>query len=70
MFWWFERGGTYLRCEAVPASVGGFELRVVEPDGRERVELCADSVALSDRQREVIEEITRAGWNGPHGWNV
>ena len=69
MFWWFERGGLYLRCEVVPAA-GGFELRVVEPDGNERVERFSDSSMLEERQRSVIDESIRAGWNGPHGWNL
>ena len=70
MFWWFERGGHYLRCEAVPAAAGGFELRVVNPDGTERVQQCSDSAALSEQQRHLINEITSDGWNGPHGWNL
>ena len=71
MFWWFERNGTYLRCEVVPAqTAGGFELRMVHPDGTERVERFSDSLSLADRQRSVIDETIRAGWNGPHGWNV
>jgi hypothetical protein len=69
MFWWFERGGRYLRCEAVPVA-DGFELRVVNPDGTERVQRCSDSAALSEQQQHLINEITSDGWNGPHGWNL
>ncbi len=69
MFWWFERAGEYLRCETIPTS-GGFELRLVDPDGTERVERFSDSSTLSSRQREVLDEIRQAGWNGPHGWLV
>ena len=70
MFWWFERGGRYLRCEAAPVSAGGFELRVIHPDGTEQVERFADSGDLAQRQHEVIDEVIRDGWDGPHGWNV
>jgi hypothetical protein len=68
MFWWFERGGAYIRCEAQPAATGGYELRIVGPDGAERVEHFADSRELSKRQHDVMDEITSDGWNGPHGW--
>ena len=57
MFWWFERGGRYLRCEAQQMTAGGYELRIVSPDGTEQVE-----------HFDVIDEITRDGWTGPHGW--
>ena len=68
MFWWFERGGSYLRCEAQPMTTGGYELRIVKPDGSEQVEHFTYSSDLAKRQDVVIDEITRAGWNGPHGW--
>jgi hypothetical protein len=70
MFWWFERGGHYLRCEATQPSAGSFELRLTQPDGTEKVERFSDSTTLWERQRKVIDEITQAGWNGPHGWNL
>ncbi len=70
MFWWFERGGRYLRCEAAPAATGGFELRLVQPDGTEHVERFSDSSTLLERQVEVMDEMIRDGWDGPHGWNV
>ena len=67
MFWWFERGGHYLRCEAQQTS-GGYELRIINPDGSEQVEHFADSSDLAKRQHAVIDEITSEGWSGPHGW--
>jgi hypothetical protein len=70
MFWWFERGGHYLRCESIPTSAGGFELRLVQPDGTERIEQFSDSDSMAQRQGEVFEEIAQAGWHGPHGWNL
>jgi hypothetical protein len=70
MFWWFERKGVFLRCEAGPGTAGGFELRVIQPDGTEQVERFTDSTNLAERQEKVIEQITHDGWSGPHGWNV
>jgi hypothetical protein len=68
VFWWFERGGNYLRCEAQQMSTGGYELRIVTPDGAEHVEHFSDSQDLTKRQHDVIDEITAEGWTGPHGW--
>ena len=68
MFWWFEREGRYLRCEAQQMAAGGYELRIISPDGSEQVEHFSDSRDLTKRQYEVMDEITREGWAGPHGW--
>jgi hypothetical protein len=67
VFWWFERGGRYLRCESQQVN-NGFELRIVNPDGSEQVEHFADSRELAKRQHDVIHEVTQEGWSGPHGW--
>jgi hypothetical protein len=68
VFWWFERGGRYLRCEAQQTATGAYELRIVSPDGTERVEYFDHSSDLTKRQHDVINEVTRDGWTGPHGW--
>jgi hypothetical protein len=68
VFWWCERGGRYLRCEAQQMATGGYELRIVSPDGSEKVEHFSDSSDLTKRQSDVIDEITSEGWSGPHGW--
>jgi len=68
VFWWFERGGHYLRCEAQQTTTGRFELRIIGPDGAEQVEHFTDSRDLAKRQHDVIDEITQDGWSGPHGW--
>ena len=44
MVWFYERQGTFIRCETRTASSGsGFELVVIQPDGSERVEHFDDS---------------------------
>jgi hypothetical protein len=68
VFWWFERGGDFLRCEAQRMATGGYELRIIGPDGSEQVEHFTDSQDLTRRQHAVIDEVTRQGWSGPHGW--
>jgi hypothetical protein len=68
VFWWFEKSGQYTRCEVLPISSGGFELRVVEPSGAEHVERFDSEVALAARQHAVEAQLRTAGWSGPHGW--
>jgi len=70
VFWWFERNGTYLRCEALDSPDGGFELRICDPDGTERIERFPDSAELTRRQQAVEDELAADGWSGPHGWNL
>jgi hypothetical protein len=70
VFWWFERGGSYLRCETLEMASGGYELRIVGPDGTERIERFTDARELTRRQHDVIDEVTRDGWTGPHGWHL
>ena len=68
MFWWFERKGTYTRYEILDLPGGGYELRVIEPDGREQVERFQYADDLAKRQRVVEAELRAQGWTGPHGW--
>jgi hypothetical protein len=67
MFWWFERKGSYARCEVLELPSGGYELRVINPEGNERVEYFDDANELASRQRAVEEGLTSDGWTGPHG---
>lgn len=68
MFWWFERKGTYTRYEILHLPDGGYELRIIEPDGREHVERFQYADDLAKRQRVVEAELRAQGWTGPHGW--
>jgi hypothetical protein len=70
VFWWFERNGRYMRCEVLQLPSGTFELRVVDPDGDERVERFTDSEELARRQVAVENELIAEGWSGPHGWHL
>lgn len=70
LFWWFERGGQFLRYESRHTQEGAFELRVTNPDGTERTETFDNGDALARRQLALEEELVALGWNGPHGWNL
>jgi hypothetical protein len=70
VFWWFKRRDDLLRYEARHLPAGGFELRIVDPDGHERVETFDDDDALMRRQVEFERQLRDGGWTGPHGWNM
>jgi hypothetical protein len=70
MVWFYERQGTFIRCETRNAAGGGFELVVIKPDGSERVEHFDDSLTLSRRQAELENTLTHDGWTGPFGRTI
>jgi hypothetical protein len=70
MFWWFQRGGEFLRYEAREVADDAYELTVVMPDGTARIERFTDQTALQERQVALGRELEDDGWTGPHGWNV
>jgi hypothetical protein len=70
VFWWFQRGGEFLRYETRETLTGRFELRVISPDGSERVEVFHDSSDLTKRQMAFERDLASDGWTGPHGWNL
>jgi len=70
VFWWFERRGQFLRYEITDLPGGGYELRVIDADGTERVENFEDSSDLTKRQVDFERDLAAEGWTGPHGWNL
>jgi hypothetical protein len=68
MFWWFERRGAYMRCEALQLATRKYELRVIDPDGIESVEAFDEATDLARRQQEMLAGLSACGWSGPHGW--
>ncbi len=69
VFWWFEQGGRYVRCE-IRFVAEGYALMITDPDGIERVEEFNDSQQLSHRQNQLERELAGKGWTGPYGWNI
>ena len=71
MVWFYERHGTFIRCETRDAASGaGYELLIIQPDGREAVERYADSAALERRQQELQSSLSHDGWQGPFGRTI
>jgi hypothetical protein len=67
MFWWFERGGAYMRCEVLQLATEKYECRVLNPDGTESVEAFDDDAELARRQQDMLAGLSARGWSGPHG---
>ena len=71
MVWFYERAGTFIRCETRDAENGdGFELVIINPDGSEEIERFADSSSLSRRQEELESALAHDGWAGPFGRTI
>lgn len=71
MVWFYEKHGSYIRCETRDADNGaGYELVVVNPDGTEKVERFEDSTTLTRRQQELESSLTGSGWAGPFGRTI
>lgn len=68
MFWWFERDGVYTRYEVLELPKGGYEFRVIDPNGGEQIEHFSDPDALARRQQALEQQLAGDGWSGPHGW--
>ena len=68
MVWFYERHGTFIRCETRDAADGaGFELVICDPDGTERIERFTDSNEMTRRQEELGATLAHDGWTGPFG---
>jgi len=69
VFYFFQRGSDYIRCEVRRAtdSTTEYEIEIVEPGGKERVERHLSSDAVHKRWLQLQEDFQQAGWWGPTG---
>ena len=67
MFYFFQRGPEFVRCEISGDAASGYRVIVTEPDGQERVETFASSDAAHSRWLAIQEQFKTEGWWGPHG---
>jgi hypothetical protein len=65
MLYWFQRGKELLHLETCSMR-DAYELAIVAPNGREKVERFANKAALEQREAALQNELSRAGWDGPH----
>jgi len=65
MFWWFERRGKFTCLEIVELPTGGYEVRVLAPDGTEQIEHVATDAELKVRYDFVRAQLHDTEWTGP-----
>ena len=67
MFYFFQKGSNYLRCEILSSTTGSFELVVTEPNGHERREPFTTAPDAQRRWEELQRELKSEDWLGPFG---
>ncbi len=67
MFYFFQKGLDYLRCEIQGRKDGSFELVITERDAPERVEQYPTSQQAERRWAELQDQFRTDGWAGPFG---
>ncbi len=67
MFYFFQRGHDFLRCEINGDDRSGYQITVTQPDGSERVETFETSDQAHARWLQIQESFKTEGWWGPHG---
>jgi hypothetical protein len=66
MFYFFQRGSEYIRCEINQAN-SGFVIIITNTDGTTRTEHLPDSDSVHGRFLELQTGLQADGWWGPHG---
>jgi len=67
VFYFFQRGASFVRCEINGDNETGYRITITEPDGQERTETLPTSDAAHARWLEIQEQFRSDGWWGPHG---
>jgi hypothetical protein len=67
MFYFFQKGRDYLRCEIRARNDGSYDLLIEEPDTVERVEHFPTTQTAHRRWEELQKRFTGDGWFGPYG---
>jgi hypothetical protein len=67
MFYFFQKGPDYLRCELRGRDDGTYELGIQEPGMAERVERFQSSQDAQRRWEELQKRFVGDGWFGPYG---
>jgi hypothetical protein len=69
MIYFFERSGSFIRCEV--HHIGDhYELLIVGADGTDSVERFADADTVHARQLALEKGLLNGGWTGPHGRSI
>jgi hypothetical protein len=67
VFYFFQRGTDFVRCEISGDDQSGYRITITEPNGAERTETFETGDAAHARWLEIQEQFKGNGWWGPHG---
>ena len=67
VFYFFQRGSEFVRCEIGGDQKAGYRVIITEPGGEERIEMFTTSAEAHARFLEIQEKLQTEGWWGPHG---
>lgn len=67
MFYFFQRGKEFVRCEINGDEKMGYRITITEPGGHETTEELPTSDAAHARWLQIQERFRGEGWWGPHG---
>jgi len=67
MFYFFQKGKDYIRCELRDGQGGAVEIVVTEANGHERVERYASTQEAHERWEHLQQRFSSDGWFGPFG---
>jgi hypothetical protein len=68
MFYFFERGSAYVRCEVRHvAGSSASEIAITEQGSPERIETYPTWEAAQQRWAELTQRFSENGWKGPIG---
>ncbi len=67
MFYFFQKGPEYLRCEIQALADGSFGLMIIEPHAGERTEKFLTAQLANKRWAELQAQYKTDGWTGPFG---
>jgi hypothetical protein len=67
MFYFFQKGKDYIRCELRDGQGGSVEIVVTEANGHERVERYTTTHEAHERWERLQQRFSSDGWFGPFG---
>jgi hypothetical protein len=67
MFYFFQKGPDYLRCEIRSCEDGSYDLLIDEPQAEQRVEHFGTTQQANRRWQELQKRFAGDGWFGPYG---
>jgi hypothetical protein len=67
VFYFFQRGPDFVRCEINGDNESGYTITITEPEGHEHTEKLPTSEAAHARWLEIQDSFKGDGWWGPHG---